>query len=187
MSRLILLLLFIFCFLAGWSQRSFGIDKKYLDSLDRGAYKVFIVARNAKIDFLGRSYAAEERFTPDSIQVDRANQAIRSQYFTAQKRALRDQWKQMKAHKGDYDWKLAIRQHRRDKTLLLKSFKNQQDSLDNYDRYFYGYITSEGRPMLLIRFDPHTLTYFTIADEEHTRNLPLLVYDMEARRISVAG
>jgi hypothetical protein len=179
-----------FCHLTLYSQaqKTFSIDKNHLDSLAFGKYKSYIVSNSFDINFIGRQIPIDKRFTPDTSQIGLTEKAIRTQYYNARVRQLDSQWQQMKEYKDSYDWKLAVKQHKRSRPKMLANFKKQQQKdLDNYDRYFYGYINDIGEQIILIQFDPHVITYFTIADEQHINNLPLMVYNTKTKILSLSG
>ena len=115
-------------------------------------------------------------------------QAIRTQYYSASVRQLDSQWTQMESDKESYDWELAVKQHQEQRPKMLKTFQKQQDNdLDNYDRYLFGYFNNLGESIVLIRFDPHKIKYFTIADEQHVSNLPVMTYNLKTNILSLAG
>ena len=115
-------------------------------------------------------------------------QAIRTQYYSASVRQLDSQWTQMESDKESYDWELAVKQRQEQRPKMLKTFQKQQDNdLDNYDRYLFGYFNNLGESIVLIRFDPHKIKYFTIADEQHVSNLPVMTYNLKTNILSLAG
>lgn len=170
------------------AQNTFQIDKSYLDSTSFDKYKTFIVSENFEIDFIGRQIPAHRRFTVDVAQLNLIEQAIKTEYYNARVRQLDRQWAQMESYKEAYDWDLAMKQHRKQRPKTLKAFKKEQKSdLGNYDRYLFGYSNDLNEQVVLIRFDPHKIKYFTIADEQHIRNFPIMTYNLETKVLSLSG
>lgn len=170
------------------AQNTFQIDKSYLDSTSFGKYKTFIVSENFDINFIGRQIPAHRRFTLDTAQLNLTEQAIKTEYYNASVRQLDRQWAQMETYKESYDWDLAMKQHKKQRPKMLKAFKKEQKSdLGNYDRYLFGYSNDLNEQIVLIRFDPHKIKYFTIADEQHISNLPIMTYNLNTKILSLSG
>jgi hypothetical protein len=170
------------------AQRTFQIDKSYLDSMSFTGYKSFIVSKKFDINFIGRKIPVDERFNLDTVQIKLTETAIETQYVNANVRQLDSQWAQMKSYKEAYDWDLAVKQHKEQRPKMLKAFKKvQQNDLHKYDRYLFGYLNDLGENIVLIRFDPHKIKYFTIAGEQHVSNLPIMTYNLKTKILSLAG
>ena len=170
------------------AQNTFQIDKSYLDSSSFDKYKTFIVSENFDIDFIGRQIPDHRRFTIDAAQLNLIEQAIKTEYYNARVRQLDRQWAQIESHQESYDWGLAMKQHKKQRLKTLKAFKKEQKSdLGNYDRYLFGYLNDLNEQVVLIRFDPHKIKYFTIADEQHISNLPIMTYNLKTKVLSLSG
>lgn len=170
------------------AQNTFQVDKKYLDSVSFNDYKSFIVSKNFDINFIGRRISIDKRFTPDTFQLRETEQAIKKQYYDARVRQLDSQWAQMELYKESYDWNLAVKQHKKQRQKSMKAFQKQQkNDLDKYDRFLFGYLTDLGESIVLIRFDPHKIKYFTIAGEQHLSNLPIMTYNLKTKILSLSG
>jgi len=170
------------------AQNTFQIDKSYLDSTSFDKYKTFIVSENFDIDFIGRQIPAHRRFTIDAAQLNLIEQAIKTEYYTARVKQIDSQWAQMETYKESYDWDLAMKQRTKQRPKMLKAFKKEQKSdLGNYDRYLFGYSNELNEQIVLIRFDPHKIKYFTIADEQHISNLPIMTYNLNTKILSLSG
>ena len=170
------------------AQNTFQIDKSYLDSTSFGKYKTFIVSENFDIDFIGKQIPAHRRFTLDTAQLNLTEQAIKTEYYNASVRQLDRQWAQMETYKESYAWDLAMKQHKKQRLKMLKAFKKAQKSdLGNYDRYLFGYSNDLNEQIVLIRFDPHKIKYFIIADEQHISNLPIMTYNLNTKILSLSG
>lgn len=186
--KISLAILFSFGLIILQAQRTFQIDKSYLDSMSFTGYKSFIVLKYFDINFIGRKIPIEVRFNLDTVQIKLTETAIKTQYVNANVRQLDSQWAQMKSNKEAYDWDLAVKQHKEQRPKMLKAFKKvQQNDLDKYDRYLFGYLNDLGENIVLIRFDPHKIKYFTIADEQHISNLPIMTYNLKTKILSLAG
>lgn len=184
--KILILFAIMFCFSSLNAQRTFFVDKDKLDSLDYGKYKIFIIDTSFALKSIGRQIVFSKAFRPDTTQITKAEKALRSQYYAASVKRLDEQWQEMRKDKDSYDWKLAVKQHKKSRPKLLASFKRiQKQELDNYDRYYYGYITESGERILLILFDPHEVKYFTVADESHVSNLPAMYYAVDSQELSL--
>ncbi|HYH16001.1 MAG TPA: hypothetical protein VD794_12305 [Flavisolibacter sp.] len=170
------------------AQKTFYIEKAYLDSFDFGRYKSYVVSKNNELNFIGRKVPLEMRFTPDTAQIAAAEHAIKTQYYKARVQQLDSQWMQMERFRDAYDWEVAVKQREESRPKMLAAFKKQQQKeLEKYDRYYYGYVNEDGEPIVLIQFDPHKIKYFTIAGERHISNLPTLVYNTKTQKLSLSG
>ena len=186
--KISILILTVFSVITLKAQKTFQVDRKYLDSVSFDTYKSYIVSKDFDIDFIGRQISGDNRFTLDTTQLILTEQAIRTQYYSASVRQLDSQWTQMESDKESYDWELAVKQRQEQRPKMLKTFQKQQDNdLDNYDRYLFGYFNNLGESIVLIRFDPHKIKYFTIADEQHVSNLPVMTYNLKTNILSLAG
>ena len=188
MKILVASIFFIGLTFSSKAQRTFSIDKSFLDSISFAKYKTFIVSKYFDINFIGRPIATEKRFTVDISQITLTENAIKTQYYEAHIRQLDSSWQQMKKHKEYYDWDLAVKQNKESRPKLEAVFrKQQQHDLDNYDRYLFGYVNGVGQQIVLIRFDPHITKYFTSGGETHISNLAIMIFNVQTGILNLAG
>jgi hypothetical protein len=170
------------------AQKTFTIDKAFLDSINFGKYKTFLVSKNFDINFIGKGISKEKRFKVDSSQLTLTEKAIKTQYYDANMRQFDSSLQWMKKHKEFYDWDLVVKENKESKRKLEPVYqKQQQQGFDNYDRYLFGFINDSGQKIILIRFDPHTIKYFIAGGEGHISNLPPMVYNIQTRLLTLAG
>ncbi|QNA44622.1 hypothetical protein [Lacibacter sediminis] len=192
LKRIVIIQLIIFFLisltLSSKGQKTFSIDKVFLDSLNFIKYKTFLVSTDFEINFIGRQISPEKRFKVDLSQISLAENAIKTQYYDANIRQLDSSWQRIKEHKEFYDWDLAVKQNKESRPKLEGIIrKQQQQDLDNYDRYLFGYVNDKGQKIILIRFDPHVIKYFTAGGEGHISTLSPMVYNVQTGLLYLAG
>ncbi len=170
-----------------FSQKTFSVDRHFLDTLSFDNYKVFIVSKQADINFIGKNIPENKRFTPDTVEAKETNKAIQTDYASARERQLK---KQIKADNfsDSADWRKAVQNYKEHKDKLFRTFETEQKKkIQNFDRYFWGYYNDDNQRLILIRFDPHKIKHYTIASESFIDTLTIMVYNLETKTLCLAG
>src|SRR5947207_16018456 len=87
------------------AQKTFRVAPIFLDTLDFKGYKAFIVSKDFEVKFIGRTIPYSERFTPDTSEAKAANNAIQSQYASAELHQLDKQYNSISAYSDTTEWK----------------------------------------------------------------------------------
>ena len=172
------------------AQKTFDVNKKFVDSINRKYYKLFALPASEKINFLGDAYSnTDRRFKLTKEELKYVDQEFNNQYVKA---TLSQYEKQLKDTVGfPYSEKNAKRKSADD---LMEKYKKlvERDSrkkIKNYDRYYYGYINSNNERLAFLRCDPHKIKYYSIpgTGESHIDVLTIYVYNMDKKILSLAG
>ncbi|HEX2533082.1 MAG TPA: hypothetical protein VHK69_05075 [Chitinophagaceae bacterium] len=166
------------------AQRTFHVNREQLTALDFGQYTCYLIDTSFDLKRISRQIRLSGKFLPDSAQIAEAEKALKMQYYSVRVQALDQEWEETRKTLDKSERKIAARQRRKSRPALLASFKRiQEQELAQYDRYYYGYVTEGGERLLLILFDPHQITYFTIANETHISNLPAMFYTIDSQEL----
>ncbi|MBK8088450.1 MAG: hypothetical protein IPK31_11135 [Chitinophagaceae bacterium] len=170
------------------AQKTFQIETSFLDTLDYIKYKAFIVNKEFDIDFIGRQIPKPHRFTPTIAEAKAVNKAIQTQYANAALQQLDKQYSNASAYTDSAEWQNSFNRYKGQRPKIIKRQRQDQKSkIQNFDRYFWGYKNADNERLILIRFDPHKITYYTIVDETFVDVLTILVYNIDKDIISYAG
>ena len=67
--------------------------------------------------------------------------------------------------------------------------KDEKNKIHKFDRYLYGIKNSNNEHLVLIRFDPHKIEWYSIpgSGESHIDVLQLMVYNIDQNILRVSG
>jgi hypothetical protein len=169
------------------SQRTFFVNKSHFDSLRFEQYKIFIASKNEDINFIGKKILDSRRFTPEINEAYEANSVIETQYATARQNQLEKQY-DLSNYADTADWQKAMKVYKEQKQKIIITFeKEQNQKIYKFDRYFWGYLNDYNERLILIRFDPHKIKYYTISGERFEDTLSIMVYNIVRKSLSLSG
>ncbi len=170
------------------AQNTFHVDTLYLDTMDYQKYKVFIVSKDFNIDFIGRQIPMADRFTPDISEAKAANDVIQTQYADAEIHQLDKQYNNASVYADTTEWKTALGMYKKRRPkIVYRQRQDQNNKIQNFDRYFWGYRNADNEKLILIRFDPHRIRHYTIAGETFVDVLTIMVYNIDKNILSDVG
>ncbi len=130
----------------------------------------------------------KSRFTPNADEILLVEKCIISQYVNAQYRFALCRYKEYRKLYSDEDFKelKSPKEEFTDEVIqnLLDEIKAEYPQ---YDREYFGYIAKTGARKILISFLPQRIKTFTIADESHLKNLPMMIFDLTTKKLNIAG
>ena len=148
---------------------------------------VFIASKNDEINFIGKKILDSKRFTPEKNESYEANTVIETQYANARQHQLEKQH-EISNYADSSDWQKSMKVYKEQKQKLISTFeKEQTKKIYKFDRYFWGYLNDYNERLILIRFDPHKIMYNTFSGERFEDTLPIMVYNIVRKSLSVAG
>jgi hypothetical protein len=174
--------------LNSFGQRTFVIDKGETDSIQFKDYKIFLASDNVVIDFLEREISKSNRFELTRDEAIKADKEFRQQYVDAN---LSQYYKQLSHTKEPLDSTAIENLKRANKRLIRKIERNalqyQRKRIDKYDRYFFGYSNADNDKLILMRFDPQKIRYYSISSESFIDVLTIYVLNLDKNILSMAG
>ena len=190
MKKILISFLLIILWNVGFSQKTFDINKKYVDSIDLENYKVFALPVSEKINFLGNKYSdTQQRFKLTKEELRFVDTEFNSQYVIA----TLNQYKKQLNDTVLFPYR-DKKIKRKSTEELIKKYdklvrKNSRKKIKNYDRYYYGYINNQNERLVFLRCDPHKIKYYSIegTGESHIDVLTIYVYNIDKKILSIAG
>jgi hypothetical protein len=169
-------------------QKTFRIDPSFLDTVVYKKYKAFIVSEEFDIDFTGKKISKSDRFTPSIAEARAADSAIRTQYADAVIHHLDRQYSEGRLYGDTAGLAEALTSYKQQRSKrMLRAQKVQDKKVEKFDRYFWGYRNADNEKLILVRFDPHKIRYFTIGGERHMDVLTILVYNIDKNVLRYSG
>ena len=173
-----------------FGQRTFSIDKSQTDSVQVKDYKIYSVSENIDINFIGRQIPKTKRYKPTKEESITADNLFREQYA----KACVDQYYKQFHNPDLYDdpneiEKAKITYENSYKRIESNAKKDLKKKILNYDRYFFGYINVDNEKLILIRFDPHKIKYYSLpgTGESHIDVLTIYVLNLDKKELSMSG
>jgi hypothetical protein len=175
---------------SAFGQSTFLIDKSQTDSIQLKDYKIYSASENIDINFIGRQIPKSKRFKPTKNESITADNLFKEQYVKAcvdqyykqfHDPHLYDDSTEIEKAKGTYE-----KSYRR---IESNAKRDSKKKIVNYDRYFFGFINSDNEKLILMRFDPHKIKYFSIpgTGESHIDVLTIYVLNLDKRDLSMRG
>lgn len=184
----VLVMLFICVNCSG--QKTFEINKAGTDSIQLESYKIFSVSKDIDINFIGKQIPQSKRFTPTKEDAIIADQIFKEQYV----RANTDQYyKQFhdpnRYHSNNQPEKSEKIYQNTNNRIESKAKKDLRRKLKKYDRYFFGYRNLDNEKLILMRFDPHKIKFYSLpgTGESHIDVLTIYVLNMDKKKLSMSG
>lgn len=173
-----------------FAQKTFKINKNETDSIILKDYKIFSVSENVDINFIGRQIPKSKRFKLTKEQATIADTEFRNQYVKAN---MQQYYKQSNDPEQFVDSlesekaKISYKQSFKKTKSSIK--KDQKNKIKNYDRYFFGYFNDDNERLILMRFDPHKITYYEVpgAGESFIDVLTTYVFNLDKNILSESG
>ncbi len=165
------------------------VDKSNVDSIEYERYKVFIVPTEEEINFIGRTIPDDLRFNLTTNQAKITNDAINNQYAEACINQYFIQQNTMRLFSNPHELQDAKDIYRRTKKKANKNYKkDEKNKIHKFDRYLYGIKNSNNEHLVLIRFDPHKIEWYSIpgSGESHIDVLQLMVYNIDQNILRVS-
>lgn len=186
--RIILLLTLIN--FSSFGQRTFEINKNETDSIELKNYKIFSVSETVDINFIGREIPKSIRFKLTKEESITADNLFREQYVKANIDQYYKQFHDPEQFDNSEELERAKSTYQQTyKKIESNAKRDQLKKIKQYDRYFFGYLNSDNEKLVLMRFDPQKIKYFSIpgTGESHIDVLTIYILNLDKQVLSMAG
>lgn len=176
--------------LSAFAQKTFNINKNDKDSITLKDYKIFSVSANVAIDFIGKKIPKSKRYHLTKEDIIIADNEFRKQYIKASIQQYYKQQNDPELFSDSSDLTTAkLHYSQTIKKFIRNVTKDQKNKIENYDRYFYGYLNDDNERLVLMRFDPHKIRYFSVpgAGESLMDVLTIYILNLNTNELSLAG
>jgi len=185
----------IFIFLAMFSIDSFGqntftINKTEVDSIQLKYYKIFLASENVEVNFIGGQIPKSKRFKLTKEQAMKADTEFKNQYVKAGMQQYYKQSNDPERFEDSLDLERAKASYKQTVGKFENNItRDQRKKIKNYDRYFFGYFNEDNERLVLMRFDPHKIKFFSVpgAGESLVDVLTIYVFNIDRNILSMAG
>jgi hypothetical protein len=173
-----------------FGQRTFEINKNETDSIELKDYKIFSVSETVDINFIGREIPKSLRFKLTKEESINADNLFREQYVKANVDQYYKQFHDPKQFDNSKELEIAKSTYQQTHKRIENNAKRDQlKKIKKYDRYFFGYLNADNEKLVLMRFDPQKIKYFSIhgTSESHIDVLTIYILNLDKRVLSMAG
>lgn len=149
-----------------------------------------MASANAEINFIGKKILDSKRILITNEQALIADKEFSNQFVMASLQQYSRQQKQSEKYLDSLEIKKEkIKYEKTIKNIKRNLIKDQETKIQGYDRYFFGYLNEDGEKLILMRFDPHKLKYYSIpgTGESHLDVLTIFVYNIDKNILSLSG
>jgi hypothetical protein len=75
------------------------------------------------------------------------------------------------------------------KRIESNAKKDSKKKIINYDRYLFGYLNSDNEKLILMRFDPHKIKYYSLpgTGESNIDVLAIFVLNLDKKELSMSS
>jgi hypothetical protein len=174
-----------------FGQKTFEIDKTETDSTDLNDYKIFSVSEDVDINFIGEQIPKSKRFKLTREEAITADQLFKEQYVKASVDQYHKQFINPDQYsEGSAEFEKAKQTYERTyKTIESKAKRDSRKRISKFDRYFFGYTNADNEKLVLMRFDPHKIKYYSLpgTGESHIDVLTIYVLNLNKKDLSMSG
>jgi hypothetical protein len=175
---------------SSFGQRTFEINKNETDSIELKDYKIFSVSETVDINFIGREIPKSLRFKLTKEESINADNLFREQYVKAHVDQYYKQFHDPEQFDNSKELEIAKSTYQQTHKRIENNAKRDQlKKIKTYDRYFFGYLNADNEKLVLMRFDPQKIKYFSIpgTGESHIDVLTIYILNLDKRVLSMAG
>ena len=186
--RLIFLLTLIS--FSSYGQRTFEINKNETDSIELKDYKIFSVSETVDINFIGQEIPKSRRLKLTKEESITADNLFREQYVKVNVDQYYKQFHDSKQFDNTEELERAKSTYQKTyKRIERNAKRDQSKKIKKYDRYFFGYLNADNEKLVLMRFDPLKIKYFSIpgTGESHIDVLTIYILNLDKQVLSMTG